>query len=160
MTTLDLFNELELTAVGVAIRDSLWLFPVIEAGHLLGLTLLGCAVLGVDLHLLGFGLRERSTPYVIDQMRPWFLVALGLMILTGVPLFLSEAVKCYWSEAFWLKMRILPIAIFYTLAVRHWIVAIERQGRELGPWLARGIATLSITLWLTVAAAGRWIGFS
>ena len=37
---------------------SLWLFPVIEAVHLLGLCVLGGAVLLVDLRLLGVGLRH------------------------------------------------------------------------------------------------------
>ena len=157
MTMLDAFNWLELTAVGAAVRDSLWLFPVIEAGHLLGLTLLGGSILAVDLHLLGFGLRERSVAYVIEQIRPWLYAAILVMIVTGIPLFLSEAVKCYFSEAFWLKMKTFPIAVVYTIAIRAWVA---KQGADLGPWIGRVLAIFSIALWLTVAAAGRWIGFS
>ncbi len=32
------------------------------------------------------------------------------MIVTGVSLFLSEAIKCYYSQAFWVKMTTLPVA--------------------------------------------------
>ena len=46
--------------MGIAIRDSQWLFPVIEAFHLLGLAVIGGAVLVVNLRLLGFGLRRQS----------------------------------------------------------------------------------------------------
>ena len=89
----DVFDRLEQTAVGTAIRDSAWLFPVIEAGHLLGLALLGGAVLLVDLRLLGFALRDRSPAYLIAQTRPWMLAAIATLIATGVPLFLSEAIS-------------------------------------------------------------------
>lgn len=44
MTLFEVFDWLELSAPGTFIRDSVWLFPVIEAGHLLGLSILGGAV--------------------------------------------------------------------------------------------------------------------
>jgi hypothetical protein len=44
------------TSVGVAISHSAWLLPVIEAIQLLGLAVMGGAVLLVDLRLLGLGL--------------------------------------------------------------------------------------------------------
>ena len=39
-------------------------------------------------------------------------------------------------------------------------VFVERARPSLVPWQARGIAACSLVLWFTVAAAGRWIGFS
>ena len=60
VTLFDFFDWLELTPIGTAIRDSLWLFPVIEAVHLLGLALLGGAVLVLDLRMLGLGLTRQS----------------------------------------------------------------------------------------------------
>ena len=44
MTLLDLFDWLEQTTIGTVIRESTWLFPVVESVHLLGLALLGGAV--------------------------------------------------------------------------------------------------------------------
>ena len=52
-----LFLWLEATVIGTTVRQSLWLFPVIECIHLLALALLGGTVLVVDMRLLGFGLR-------------------------------------------------------------------------------------------------------
>lgn len=153
----DLFDRLEQSAVGAAIRDSLWLFPVIEAAHLLGLALLGGAVLVVDLRLLGLGLTGRSPDYVLREARPWLLGALATMLATGVPLFLSEAVKCYFSTAFRVKMGALALALLFTFAVRDRLV---RRRPDLPAWQARAIAACSLALWWTVAAAGRWIGFS
>ena len=90
-------------------------------------------------------------------MRPWLWAALGIMVLTGVPLFLSEAVKCYYNPAFWLKMRTLPFALLFTLVVRERMTrnpALDTSARS------RLAGAASLALWLTVAAAGRWIGFS
>lgn len=157
MTLFEIFDWLELSAPGTFIRDSVWLFPVIEAGHLLGLSILGGAVLLVDLRLLGFGLTSKSPAYVLNQASPWQLGAIAAMFATGVPLFLSEAVKCYFSPAFWWKMGALTLALCFTFGVRNRII---RSRATLSPWHARGIAGCSIALWLFVASAGRWIGFS
>ena len=56
MSLLPFFEWCESTALGAVIRDSLWLFPVIEVVHLLGLSLIGGAVLVVDLRLIGVGI--------------------------------------------------------------------------------------------------------
>ncbi len=156
MTLFEVFDRLEQTALGAAVRDSVWLFPVIEAGHLLGLAVLGGSVLLLDLRLLGLGLGARPVAYVREQTGPWVVAALVVLVATGIPLFLSEAVKCYFSPAFWVKMGALAAALVFTFGVRN-----RLAGREgLGPAAARMLGTASMALWLTVAAAGRWIGFS
>lgn len=157
VTAFEVFDWLEQTAIGTAIRDSAWMFPVIEAVHLLGLALLGGAVLLLDLRLLGLGIRAKPVRYVLEQTRPWLVAALTLMVATGVPLFLSEAVKCYFSPAFWVKMGALALALLFTFGVRNRAAAREPAP---GPRPARIVGLCSISLWLTVASAGRWIGFS
>jgi hypothetical protein len=156
VTLLELFERLEASTLGTAIRDSLWLFPVIEAAHLLGLALLGGAVLVLDLRLLGVGLVQRPVAYVARQLTPWLVGAIAVLVTTGVPLFLSEAVKCFHSEAFRLKMAALALALVFTFGVRN---PLAKAGALPARW-NRAIAACSLALWLTVASAGRWIGFS
>jgi hypothetical protein len=111
----------------------------------------------LDLRLLGAGLTLRPVAALARQLRPWLLGALATLVATGVPLFLSEAVKCYWSDAFRLKMAALALALAFTFGVRSRVAAAAPPAPA---WQARVTATLSIALWLTVAASGRWIGFS
>jgi len=153
---LGLFERLEASALGAAIRDSLWLFPVIEAVHLLGLALLGGAVLVLNLRLLGLGLQQKPVSYVARQLEPWLVSAIAVMVATGIPLFLSEAVKCFHSEAFRLKMVALALALAFTFGVRNPVA----KAQPLPARWNRAVAACSLALWLTVAAAGRWIGFS
>ena len=57
---------------GLMVRESVWMFPVIEAVHLLGLCMLGGALLVVDLRLLGAGLTSgRSTSWPGTRGRGW-----------------------------------------------------------------------------------------
>ena len=152
-----LFEWFEATWLGTAVRDSLWAFPVLEAVHLLGLSLLGGALLVVDLRMLGLGLTRQPIALLARSARPWLLTALTAMVMTGVPLFLSEAVKCYWNPSFRVKMVALPLALTYTFLVRERIARRESLDTSLR---SRLLACGSLALWFTVAAAGRWIGFS
>ena len=152
-----LFEWFEMTGPGVIVRESVWMFPVLEAVHLLGLCLLGGAVLVVDLRILGLALARRPVSELASEMRPWLSGAIALLLVTGVLLFLSEAVKCFYNQAFWVKMIALPAALLFTFAVRERVAA--RLEFETA-MTARSIALTSMALWFTVAAAGRWIGFS
>lgn len=154
---LPLFEWFEATPIGQSVRQSLWAFPVIEAVHLLGLCLLGGAILVVDLRLLGTGLKRQRISEVAGRARPWLLAAIAVMILTGVPLFLSEAIKCYYNRSFWVKMATLPVALGYTFGVRERVAHNEALETSLK---SRLIGLGSLSLWFVVAAAGRWIGFS
>ena len=134
-----------------------WAFAVIESVHLLALCALGGSLLLVDLRMLGAGLRRQSVAELARAARPWLVASLIGMVATGVSLFMSEAVKCYHNPAFWIKITTLPIALLYTFAIRERVA--RRTTTDPG-WGARVVAIGSLALWLTVAAAGRWIGFT
>jgi hypothetical protein len=155
---LPLFEALEASAIGAAVRDSLWLFPVVEAFHLVGLAVIGGAILVVDFRLLGLGLRGHPVSRLARDVQPWVIGSLALMVLSGVPLFLSEAIRCYYSFAFWTKMTALFLAIVFTFTVRRSVV-FAPDGRFSVP-SCRAVGVTSIALWSTVGWGGRWIGFS
>jgi hypothetical protein len=147
---LPLFQALEASAVGEFIRTSQWLFPAIECVHLLGLVLLGGAVLLVDLRLLGVLFPDQPVREVGDSGHR--------LLLWGVPLLLSEAIKCYYSQAFWVKITTLVPALLFAVTVRRRIAAGADGERSRAALALTGM--VSLALWFTVAAAGRWIGFS
>lgn len=154
---LPFFEGIEATALAQLIRDSLWLFPVIEATHLLALCAIGGAVVTVDLRMLGAGLTRTAIPDLARGARPWLMGSLAAMLATGTLLFISEAVKCYHNPSFWVKMSTLPVALLFTLLVRQRVAMGATGGTSLR---TRATALVSLALWFTVAAAGRWIGFS
>src|SRR5580765_8715404 len=97
MNLLPFFQWCEATSLGTAIRETTWAFAVIESVHLLALAVIGGAVLVVDLRMLGFGLRRQTVAELARDAQPILAASLMVMLLTGAMLFMSEAVKCYYS---------------------------------------------------------------
>lgn len=152
---LSLFQWCQDSALGVTIRESVWMFPIIEAVHLLALALIGGAVLIVDLRLAGLALREQRPATLAADAEPWLFGSLAMMIATGLLLFVSEAIKCYHSPPFWLKMMSLSLAIAFTLTVRR----AAARDPHTPPWRMKATAAISVLLWSTVGLMGRGIGF-
>jgi hypothetical protein len=158
MWPLPFFEWAEATTLGEMIRTSTWAFAVIESVHLLALSVIGGAVLIVDLRLLGFGLRTQPIADIARETRPWLVGSLIVMVVTGVGLFLSEPMKCYASTAFAVKMTCLALVLVFTFTVRMKVTMAD-AGRVRPAWL-RLVALVSLALWFGVGASGRWIGFS
>jgi hypothetical protein len=158
MSLLPFFQWCENSGVGEAIRNSSWLFPVIESFHLLGLAVIGGAVLVVDLRLLGFGLRRQPVAQLAQDAQRWLIASLAVMLLTGILLFTSEAIKCYYHIAFWVKMTSLLLAIVFTFTVRRKVTMADET--RVSPLLSKLVALTSVALWSGVGIGGRWIGFS
>lgn len=157
MSMLDLFQSVEATSLSLAIRESTWAFAVIESFHLLALSVMGGAVILVDFRLLGLGLTGRPVRELATETQRWMTRALVVLVITGIGLFLSEAVKCYYSWPFWVKMSTLLVATLFTYVVRRPVV--RRTEYQVGAAL-KAMALISLLLWFIVAASGRWIGFS
>jgi len=146
------------TQIGETIRNSLWLFPILEAFHLVGFGFIAGAVLTVDLRLLGVGMTHQPVARLANGAEPWIIAGVVLMFSTGVPLFLSESLKCYFNPAFWIKMGCLLLVLILTFTYRR---SVTRAAVTLAePAHARAMAITSILLWFGVAWGGRWIGFS
>ena len=152
------FQAIESGPIGEAIRNSTWLFPFVEAFHLLALAVIGGAVLLVDFRLLGIGLKRQPIAELARDAQPWLIGSLIFMIGSGVPLFMSEAIKCYYSFAFWTKMSALALAIIFTFTVRRRVTFADDA--RFSPAVGRAVGVISILLWSTVGWGGRWIGFS
>ena len=151
---IEIFYFLEDTYIGEYIRSSIWLFPVIESFHLIGLGILGGSVVIMDFKLMNLIFRGTDKIYILEQTRRFFIFGLSLLFITGVPLFLSEAVKCYYSRAFWIKMISLVIGVLFVYFVRNPLIV-----KKDGTFMIL-IGFLSFSIWTVVAASGRWIGFS
>jgi uncharacterized membrane protein len=161
MSLLGFCQWIEKSPLGAGVRDSVWIFPVIESIHILGIVLLAFTASMVDLRILGTGLlRRRPLAEVSRQLLPWTWGAIVLMVVTGVPLFASEAAsKCYESKAFYVKMALLALgianaAVSYSAVKRH-----AEQWDSSPPSRIKIMAVLSIVFWAGVVFAGRGIAY-
>jgi hypothetical protein len=154
---LELFQTLENSSLLVAMRSSAWLFPLIASAHLLGLAVLGGAVLVVDLRLLGLGLSRQPVARLAHDAEPWLVASLFVMVPTGLLLFMCFATKYYYLAAFWTKLACLGLVLAFTFTLRRRVVTRARADRK--PIEDKLVALASLSLWASVALSGRLIGF-
>jgi hypothetical protein len=147
-------QSIEASALGQTIRESTWLFPAIEATHLLALALLGGSVLIISLAVLGVGLKTAPAE-IYKSARRYMNGAVIALLITGLLLGVSEPVKLYGRQAFWVKMISLAIAIGLTYLAFNPLVKRGSTGLSI-----RTVTAFTMAAWLMVAMAGRWIGFS
>lgn len=156
MFILHLFQWLGQSPVGAFMQQSTYAFAVTEMLHLLSLSILGGTILIVDLRLLGVGLRSQSAAALAQELKPYLIGSLTVSVLTGILLLSEEPMKCYYNEAFRLKMLFLALAVFFYFVIQERLFQREPGGtRSLFTKLA---GVVSLLLWLSVGLAGRAIG--
>ena len=153
--TYPFFSWWEETWMGTAIRNSQYSFAVIEVVHLFGLTLLLGGIFLMSLRLFGLIMRDTRLSQVARQLGWISFSGLVLMVLTGVPLFASEALKCYNNNMYWYKM-----AFFFPATLFHFTLYRKVTRTDSSQPFVRGLTGfLALFLWFGVAVFGRAIGY-
>ena len=143
------------------IKQSAWQFPVIESIHSLGLSVMLWPTAVLDMRLLGWVMPKRPVSQVAAQFLPWTWTGFVVMILSGVTLFCAEAVKCYNSPFFRIKLILLVAAginafLFHTTVFRR----VAEWDQSATPWRARLTGAISLTVWIGVVAMGRGLAYA
>jgi hypothetical protein len=155
---LPLFEWMETTWFGVIGKTWGAVFAVVEATHLLAMALLGGAIVISDGRLLGLLLRNLPVQLVLSKTHRLFVIGLLIAIASGIFMACGVATKIYFLPVYWFKMLALTVGVLFTFAIKRPLLA---DGvADLNPWVVRAVAVASLTVWFTVAATGRWIGFS
>jgi hypothetical protein len=150
---------MEQSWLGVAGRDTFWLFPLGEIVHFFGLCLLMGAMLVVDLRILGFA--KRLSLQATMQLIPAAALGLWLNLASGI-VFLCAHPENYWpSWAFRLKLFAILLGGLNALWFK-WMEAprLERLSPGADADLrAKFIAGASLTIWIAVITLGRFLPF-
>jgi uncharacterized protein DUF6644 len=145
------------TAPATALRESLWVFPIVETIHVLAIALLAGSIAILDLRLLGIILRGERVTTVARQVLPVVWTGFGILTVSGLMLFAAEAAKSYSNPAFRIKLLLLVLAglnplVYYRTVYRR-IAAWDQHAKT--PLAARLAGAASLTLWAGIIAAGR-----
>lgn len=157
MSLLEFCESVEYSGLVIAMRGLWWFFPVIATIHLLGLAVIGGAVLLVDLRLLGFGVRSQPAAQLVRDAERWLVGSLFVMVATGILLWMCFATKYYYLAFFWVKLAALIFVVGFTFSVRRRVAMADET--SMNPLVRKLVAVASLSLWTTVALGGRWIGF-
>jgi hypothetical protein len=151
---LSVFRWMQQTPVGQTIRHSASLIALLEIIHLIGLALLLGTILMVDLSLLGHGIGRHPVSRIARELSNWTLAGLAIMFASGPLILFSEAVKCYRTPAFWIKMVLLATALAFHFTIHRKVTRAEPPVQHAA---ARFVAGISLALWFGVALAGKAI---
>src|SRR5437867_5329174 len=102
---------LESSKLATGIRDSLYLFPLIESFHVLGLTMVFGTTVIVDLRLLGIASIGRPFTRITSDVMKWTWAFFGWTAATGVLMFITNANVYYHNFFFRTKIVLLALEI-------------------------------------------------
>jgi hypothetical protein len=148
-----MIEALEAWGPAAFLRTSFYLYPLLNAAHILAIGVLVTSAALMDGRVLGLG-RELALDAVIERLRPIAIGALIVAALTGFLMFSVQPFDYLANPAFRLKMLLLLGAVTNALL----FTSFKAHRRPEKP-SSRAMAIMSIGLWLSVLVAGRFIGF-
>jgi len=140
-------------AVSKAIGESIWIYPLVQAIHLLFLALFAGSLLIVDLRLMGWGMREQPVAKVARDAWPWMILGFVGLVVTGIPQLMQNAMREYFSEFFWYKMYLIAFGLIFLLTVRRKMI----QATETSA-ASKVVGLISMAVWTGVTINARLIG--
>jgi hypothetical protein len=149
------------TPGSIALRESLYMYPLVESAHVLTLCLfLGMAIM-FDLRLLGVTLTGVRMTEIRKRLGPWMAGGFVVMVITGAMLFSAIPVRSYQSVWFRIKIVALILAglnafVFHSGIDRR---VAEWDGDPVPPAAARRAGARSLLLWGVIVVAGRMIAY-
>lgn len=163
MSVLEICGWLENTRFATALRQSLWVFPLVEGAHVLALAFSVGLVIWMDLRLIGWGaLRNESVSRISASLLPLSVYGFAVMFLTGGLLFWSQALDAYQSVYFRIKITLLLLAginaLVYHLTIYRRMP--EWDESRVPPRGARVAGLVSLLLWAGVIVAGRSMAYN
>ncbi len=149
-------------------KSSAALFSMVQAVHIVSMIMLwGMLILG-DLRMLNVVLAGVPSDVIIQNTKKWIYIALAGIIISGIYEASSIAMKLATNSFFWAKMAGLAMGVVFMLSVRSAVYSrapevIGSNGPQSEPvdaWVVKLVALANLLIWFSVAANGRWIGFS
>src|SRR5262245_12676609 len=101
---------LEASGLGVAMRQWLWLYPIVEIVHIAGIVVLVGAAAMFDLRLLGLS-RRLPVSAMAAHLLPWARAGLAIVVPTGAMMFVAHATEMAGNPAFRLKLALIAAAL-------------------------------------------------
>jgi hypothetical protein len=154
-------NPVEALPFARAMRESLWMYPIVEVIHIVGFVILVGSVLMFDLRILGLN-KQIPVRALARHLLPWSWAALILIVPTGFLMFTAHANDFLGNKAFQLKMALLLASGINAIAfhtgpyqsVKDWDIGVR------APLVAQASVAASIVMWLGVISCGRLLAYT
>lgn len=153
--------SVEASIPAVLLRKSLWVYPAVNTGHILGIALLFGGVIPLDLRLIGLWSKVPLAPLLQVLMRT-AAVGATLAVSCGGLLFITRASAYMGSDIFIVKMIAVTAGLLNGLILRV-VLAPKHPPQWVAesriPLFVRLAACFSLGAWTTALVLGRLIGY-
>ena len=152
-------NELP---TSIALRESRYVWPLLESLHVMLLGLFVGTAFVTDLRLLGWSMQKIPVSEVTARLLPWTRIGFGGMVLTGGLLFYGYPLRYYHNLFFRIKVILLVVAavnifIFHRgvhRQVAEWDIDADLPRQA---WIAGAV---SLVVWAMIVVVGRMIAYN
>ena len=149
---------IDATPLSQSFQNAPWVVPTVQTVHILAIAALMASMLMINLRLLGMAGRDLSLAQVAQRFSPVIWWALPVLLVTGAVLIVGEPARALKNNIFQLKMLLVIAAI----AVTSYFAAPLKSNPAF--WNGRAtagkvVALISVTLWVGIIFAGRWIAY-
>jgi hypothetical protein len=153
---------LEATWFSTGIRESIWVYPIVESVHVVTIMLFLGLTAVMDARLIGASLTSTPVGVLMARLLPWMRVGFAVMAVTGLLLFAGTPVRFLTNVFFQMKLGLLVLAgANVWLFHRHLYPTVAEWGRASRPPAhARFAGAASIVLWTLALATGRLIAYN
>lgn len=153
---------LQRSPLGETMRSAHYLYPAVEATHILGIALLVGPAFTFDARMLGVGHRAISATTAARCLLPVSHIGFAIAAITGVALLSAQAnVVAGAGSAPW-KFGLLILAGLNVAVFHHGIYrrVDEWADAAVPPVAARAGAAISLLAWTGVIIAGRLLAYT
>jgi len=156
MTLRPLFEWVDAFPSSIAMRESLYAFPVALTVHLVSLAMFAGLVVMMDLRLVGVAYRGTPFSEVQSRLFPWQMVAMVVTSIAGLLLFYAQPMRYFGKLLYWIKMGLIVLAgvnamLFHFTTYR----SIAKWDTTSPPLGAKVAGVLSLAMWACIVAFGR-----
>ena len=162
MSLLAFCEWLAATGGSTALRESLFMYPLVESTHVMFLLLFAGLTAVWDLRLMGLAFTGVPVSEMNARVLPLVRMGFGVMVLTGLLLFYGIPVRTYQSVWFRGKVIFLILAM---INIWYFHARVEPKSAQWNtatrlPWVARRAGLASLILWTLVIVFGRFIAYN
>lgn len=156
----DFLVALEASQVGALIRQSAWIYPTANVGHVMAIVIFAGAIAVMDLRLMG-AFAGSDPARVVRGARRAAILALITVLASGAVLFTAEASHVALNGVFQIKMGLIAFGLLHALLVGNRAASrLDELGPDAPmPGVARFAGALSMLTWLSVVGLGRYIAY-
>jgi len=162
---IDGLRALSASTPAAMLRDSFWVYPIVNAAHIFGIALVVGGILPLNLRLIGF-IRGYAVKPLAKLCVPIAAVGLGVAVITGLMLFSVKPVDYVRTDIFLAKIGLIIAACINIALVRFnasWREIVQAEDSILNTkepdFGLRVAGAVSLIVWIAVLVLGRFTGY-